>query len=455
MPHTNDDNTESRLTVNGKRSTHCARSPDTGTVVGVDGITYYYDSQMTSYDSGASNPLPLPSFRSRSVNPAEEVAINSSSASVAAAPHKKDESTVSYDHWHCLAGNDLPDFGSDEEYSPTDVEESDNESTLDDEDTHPPDISWFEESLLLKLLGKETCSLEELRLMMNVPADASHDPPVIAPSEASHVGNRPVNKLVIRYGNVRLESLVQNGKFREVVEHIETHSSKSALETLAAPHAVSERIYLLWNEFFEQVGAGLYENVLKATARGYTLADMEEAIASKVQFLRRTLRLNRDDRFLFSPRITPTLERKHRYAAISHRRSERAAVVLDDHQAPQACVRSTLPLQPMIRRISPMTLPCDDDFRIWRVRNTYLALLRLQAALSFLRRDETELEIAEKVKHTYVFATERFPVLTDDDDVTDREDALKLFAANKEHTIRCIGQDAWNQLFLSKEGKSM
>jgi hypothetical protein len=84
-----------------------------------------------------------------------------------------------------------------------------------------------------------------------------------------------------------------------------------------------------------------------------------------------------------------------------------------------------------------------------------LALLRLQAALSFLRRDETELEIAEKVKHTYVFATERFPVLTDDDDVTDREDALKLFAANKEHTIRCIGQDAWNQLFLSKEGKSM
>jgi hypothetical protein len=439
--------------------------PDNGLDVGCDGMVYSIFKKESV--AMARNPP-----QRKHTVPDDPRAISLGTGAAPCNMHHQPEDLFS--HWSCLGGSDIPELDDDEDYSLAESE-VDDEETLAVEEQLPRDVCSGEELMLLTILGNSP--LEEVCRIMNVPTvntvlnssdetenevdaaivtdlDVASDE--VEVDEALPEPSPPISRLTVRFGGTVLEASMQGGRFKEVRERSYAFINRSYTDdrviTAPLPQLPSERAFLLLQNYMDFVEAGCCEDVLRSSIRGFTISSAFEAAATKIAMLKSRMRKS-DAAFLMEPKLKMSKELLVRSTVRVYESAERdPQQILDEDRVDLVShdgqSDTLLLLQPSMRRIQPGPLiPYEDlDYEVWRTRNTYCQLHRLQAALSFLRRDDEDFWIAERRKHTFIFMTERFPRLGDYP-YKDREEALKLMMANKDHTIQCIGYEAWKSLF--------
>jgi hypothetical protein len=395
-----------------------------GITIETDGIAYF--TQTKTDTRTQSSPL-VPKARLPELPPIQTPQDHSGAHG--------DELDCPFTNWRCLLGDDLPDLDDDDEFSVSSAfSESDDESTLDAEERLPQDMCWVEEAVLLQVFAD--MPLPQVRRLLNVPSDLL-DP---APSQSHHMY---LTTLTVRCGDVVLKSVLQDGYFAEVEEN----------QAMPAPTPLTaaDRMFLLFQGIAEQVAAGYYEDAIRAATCKTSISAACDEVADKVARLEKLIKRSGDGDFLLEPKLQKSKQQRVRSIARTYETAEKEAQPLaeDPYQLEHTTLMDALVFRPDIRRIhdAPMVPIEGVDFATWKRRNTYFALLRLHAALTFLRHDDPLSKEAEKRKLTYLFVTKRLPLLNDDLGLKDREQALGRLAADKDHVIRSIGQRAWDELF--------
>ena len=361
-----------------------------------------------------------------------------------------------HSHWLCLGGEDIPELDEDEDFVPTEPD-TDDEETLDVEDSLPCEVTANEDLALLNMTAE--MELDRLCCFMNVPREGSEQEAPLT----ELVEEQGPRKLIIRCHDTVFESIMEGDHFGMIHEHrpqvatvmIEQNEPEVVTTTQTTPQIIpdeaSEKMFVLLHQFNDLVLRGACEDALRFAIRRFALDHVEEAITTRADVLRRRIRQSDDFAFVYEPKMNKAKDAASRTMARLYEQAEgEAPLPLEDNRKGKSSdsEHETLLLQPIMRRLLDKPLiPRDGlDINVWRARNTYCELLRLQASVAFLRCDEEAARMAERHRCTFVFMTRRFPILSDHPH-NDRQTALQLMAANKEHTLRCIGRKAWNKLF--------
>ncbi|GKY94262.1 hypothetical protein MPSEU_000392000 [Mayamaea pseudoterrestris] len=278
---------------------------------------------------------------------------------------------------------------------------------------------------------------------------------IVADRESSF----PINKLTVRHGGTIMMAVLRGEMFDQVQEYSDfttvtfNTSDDSSDWLMAPPTLASEKSVILLRKFFKRVQAGFCEDAVHFATDRFSVPMVEKVVARKTELFRRRIHSSVDFAFLIEPMKSKTKDKLCRLTARNYEslESDPREVILDnDDRVETEGHDESLNFQPIMRRIPPSPLvPYEEclDFEVWRTRNTYCELVRLKATLSFFRRLEEESEAAAKRSYIRFFMAERFPQLTDEGEYRDREDAMRLLAANKDRTIQSIGLEAWKQLF--------